>query len=148
MKREKTIGYIVFAIFNIIGIYVFKYFKGLLTDVLNIIKDVFCGILPSLIDFKNSLIQYLKFHWKTIIITICVLIFVICCFIYEFLFLTLLGIIVGILFDMLFFTPILYIDKDVKDWKYPYISITLLVIASLILPICGGIVGYRSFCEI
>lgn len=141
MKREKTIGYIVFAIFNIIGIYVFKYFKGLLTDILNIIKDVFCGILPSLIDFKNSLIQYLKFHWKTI----CALISVICCFIYEFLFFTLLGIIGGILFDMLFFLPILNIDEEIKDWKYPYVSITLIVITSLILPICGGIVGYRSF---
>ncbi len=38
---------------------------------------------------------------------------------------------------------ILDIDEKIKDWKYPYISVTLLVIVSLILPICGGIVGYK-----
>lgn len=70
MKREKTIGYIVFTIFKVIGICVFKYFKGLFIDIFNIFKDV-------------------------------------------------------------------------KDWKYPYLSVTLLVIALLILPICGGILGYK-----
>lgn len=143
MKREKTIGYIVFAIFKVIGICVFKYFKGILIDISNIVKDIFGGILPILIEFKNSLIQYFKYHWKTIIKILCVLIFIVCCFIYEFLFFTLLGITVGVLFDMLFFLPILDIDKEIKDWKYPYISVTLLVIVSLILPICGGIVGYK-----
>ena len=67
MKREKTIGYIVFAIFKVIGICVFKYFKGILIDIFNIVKDIFGGILPILIEFKNSLIQYFKYHWKTII---------------------------------------------------------------------------------
>lgn len=143
MKREKTIGYIVFTIFKVIGICVFKYFKGLFIDIFSIFKDVFYNISSIFIAFKNRLIYYLKFHWKTIIITICVLIFVICCFIYEFLFFTLLGIIVGILFDMLFFSPILNIDEEIKDWKYPYLSVTLLVIALLILPICGGILGYK-----
>lgn len=148
MKREKTIGYIVFTIFKVIGICVFKYFKGLFIDIFNIFKDVFYNISPIFITFKNRLIYYFKYHWRKIIKILCVLIFIVCCFIYEFLFFTLLGITVGILFDMLFFLPILDIDKKIKDWKYPYISVTLLVIASLILPICGGIVGYKSFCEI
>lgn len=143
MKREKTIGYIVFTIFKVIGICVFKYFKGLFIDIFNIFKDVFYNISSIFIAFKNRLIYYFKHHWRKIIGIICILIFIVCCFIYVFLLPTLLGIAFGVLLDMAFSTPILYIDKDVKDWKYPYLSVTLLVIALLILPICGGILGYK-----
>lgn len=143
MKREKTIGYIVFTIFKVIGICVFKYFKGLFIDIFNIFKDVFYNISSIFIVFKNRLIYYFKYHWRKIIGIICILIFIVCCFIYVFLLPTLLGVIIGILFDMVLFSPMLDIDEDIKNWKYPYISATLLVIASLILPICGGIVIYK-----
>jgi len=145
MKGEKTIGYIVFAIIKVIGIYVLKYFKGLFIDIFNIFKNIFYNIPPILITFKNKLIYHFKYHWRKIIGIICILILIVCCFIYIFLFPILLGIALGMFIDWIFFTPILYIDKDVKDWKYPYLSVTLLVIALLILPICGGILGYKTF---
>lgn len=142
MEREKSIGDVVYTIFKLIGIGIWKYFRGVFKDIFNIFKDMFRGIVPTLIDAKNGIISFFKKYYMTLIVIICVLIFIVYCFIYKFLFPTVLGIVIGIIIDMFLFVDI---DTDFEDWKYPYISVTLIVIIALIFPIFGGIVGYRMF---
>lgn len=142
MEREKSIGDIVYTIFKLIGIGIWKYFRGVFKDIFNIFKDMFRGIVPTLVDTKNGNISFFKKYYMTLIVIICVLIFIVYCFIYKFLFFTVLGIVIGIIIDMFLFVDI---DTDFEDWKYPYISVTLIVIIALIFPIFGGIVGYRMF---
>lgn len=142
MEREKSIGDVVYTIFKLIGIGIWKYFRGVFKDIFNILKDIFCGIVPTLVDAKNGIISFFKKYYMTLIVIICVLIFIVYCFIYKFLFFTVLGIVIGIIIDMFLFVDI---DTDFEDWKYPYISVTLIVIIALIFPIFGGMVGYRMF---